>query len=281
MAHPAMMDVMDPRRMCPHCRAFITVKDRVCPYCHEAVAPKQSVESTVFAGFIPHVRFNMMIILLINFGVYLATALYSMNSGHENAFIDLDPRTLVMFGAKYNFLLAQGEWWRLVTAGFLHGGIVHIFMNCIGLLLIGADVEETYGAARMLVIYFCSTVAGFYASAMWSPVVSVGASAAVFGLLGAMIAYGVRKGEGLSLRSGYVMWAGYNLLFGILGGGNIDNAAHIGGLAAGFGIAYFAGTEGRVRSPQEALWRVASWICILITAFCFLKMYLWFRVNTR
>jgi rhomboid protease GluP len=223
----------------------------------------------------------MMIILMINFGMYLATALFSYNSGHENAFIDLDSRTLVIFGAKLNYLLAAGEWWRLVTAGFLHGGIVHIFSNSIGLFLIGADVEETYGASRMLVIYFCSTVAGFYASAMWNPGVSIGASAAVFGLLGAMIAYGVRSGQGLNLRSGYVMWAGFNLVFGLLGGGNIDNAAHIGGLAAGFGIAYFAGTPGRLRAAKEYIWRVASWLCILLTALCFLKMYLWFAQNAR
>jgi rhomboid protease GluP len=274
---------MDPRRMCPHCRAFITVKDRVCPYCHESLAPKQSGDSTntLIAGLIPHVRFNMTIILLINFGIYLATALFSFNSGHENAFIDLDTRTLVIFGAKYNPLIAMGEWWRLVTAGFLHGGIMHIFSNSIGLFLIGADVEETYGAPRMMVVYFCSTVAGFYASAVWSNSVSVGASAAVFGLLGAMIADGVRRGQGISFRSGYVLWAAFNLVFGLVGGMNIDNAAHIGGLAAGFGIAYVAGTEGRLRSTVEILWRIAAGLCILLTALCFLKMYLWFRQNTR
>jgi len=276
------MDVMDPRRMCPHCRAFITIKDRVCPYCHEPLAPKQSGESPgMFAGFIPHARFNMMIILLINFGLYLATAIYSMNAGHPNAFFELDNRTLIMLGAKFNPLIAEGQWWRLVTAGFLHGGIMHIFSNSIGLFILGADVEETFGASRMFVIYFCSTVAGFYASAVWSPAVSIGASAAVFGLLGAMIAYGVHAGHGINLRSGYVLWAVYNLVFGLLGGLNIDNAAHIGGLAAGFAIAYVAGTEGRLRSAKEYLWRIAGWLCILITALCFLKMYLWFAESTR
>jgi rhomboid protease GluP len=205
--------------------------------------------------------------------------LFSYNMGHENAFIDLDSRTLVMFGAKYNPFLAMGEWWRLVTAGFLHGGIMHIFSNSIGLFLIGADVEETYGTSRMLVIYFCATVLGFYASAVASNSVSVGASAAVFGLLGAMIADGVRRGQGISLRSGYVLWAGFNLVFGFVGGMNIDNAAHIGGLAAGFGIGYLAGTPGRLRSPIEYLWKVAAALCVLITALCFLKMYLWFRAN--
>jgi len=269
--------------MCPHCRAFITIKDKVCPYCNEALAPKQSGDESagMFAGFIPHARFNMMIILLINAGIFVATVLFSMNWGHENALIDVDTRTLIAFGAKYNPLIAQGEWWRLVTAGFLHGGIMHIVMNSIGLFILGADAEETYGAPRMLVIYFCSTVAGFYASAVWSPSVSVGASAAVFGLLGAMIADQLRRGHGLSFRGGYVMWALYNLIFGVIGGGNIDNAAHIGGLVAGFAIAYVAGTEGRLRSTKEYLWRVASWLCILLTALCFLKMYLWFTVNTR
>jgi rhomboid protease GluP len=277
------MDMMDPRRMCPHCRAFITIKDKVCPYCKESLAPKQSGNESagMFGGLIPHARFNMMIILLINAGIFVATVLFSMNWGHDSALMDVDTRTLVAFGAKYNPLIAQGEWWRLVTAGFLHGGIMHIVMNSIGLFILGADTEETYGASRMLVIYFCSTVAGFYASAVWSATVSVGASAAVFGLLGAMIADQVRRGQGLNFRGGYVMWALYNLVFGLIGGGNIDNAAHIGGLVAGFAIAYVAGTEGRLRSPKEYLWKAASWLCILLTALCFLKMYLWFTVNTR
>lgn len=278
-----MMGAMDPRRMCPHCRAFITVKDRVCPYCNESVAPKQAAEtqSALVAGLIPHVRFNITIIMVINFGIYLATALFSYNMGHESSFMDLDTRTLVMFGAKFNPLIAAGEWWRLVTAGFLHGGLIHILSNSMGLTLVGADVEENFGTSRMLVVYFCSTVAGFYASAVWSSAVSVGASAAVFGLLGAMIADGVRRGHGINFRSGYVLWAVFNLVFGLMPGMNIDNAAHIGGLAAGFGVAYIAGTPGRLRSPLEYVWKVAAGLCILITALCFLKMYLWFRANAR
>ena len=277
------MVVMDPRRMCPHCRAFITIKDRVCPYCNEALAPKQSGESTgLLAGFIPHARFNTVIILLINFGLYMATALFSMNSGNEQAFLNLDPRTLVAFGAKFTPLLAQGEWWRLVTAGFLHGGILHILMNSWVLFDLGAQVEEFYGASRMLVIYFVGTVLGFYASAWWSPVVSVGASAGICGLIGAMIAFGVhsRTGLGAAIRGMYIRWAIYVLVFGLLTQFT-DNAAHIGGLAGGFGVAYIAGTPGPIRSPKEQLWRVASWLCILITALCFLKMFLWFRLNTR
>src|SRR5579871_6869324 len=106
---------MDPRRMCPHCRAFITTHDRVCPYCHERIGPRASeARSTgdILGGFIPHARFVTMIILVINLGLYLATVLYSQASG-QGGFMNLDPRTLVAFGAKYTpAILGFGQWWR-------------------------------------------------------------------------------------------------------------------------------------------------------------------------
>jgi rhomboid protease GluP len=279
-----MMDLMDPRRMCPHCRAFITIKDRVCPYCKESLEPKRSGDDSAGVwGFIPHVRFNTMIILLINFGLYMATALFSMNSGNEQAFLNLDGRTLLAFGAKYGPSMARyGEWWRLVTAGFLHGGIIHILMNSWVLFDLGAQVEEFYGASRMLVIYFAGTVVGFYGSYLWSPTLSVGASAGICGLIGAMIAFNVhsQSGMGLAIRSMYIRWALYVLVFGLLTS-YTDNAAHIGGLVGGYCVAYVAGLPGPVRSAKEMLWRVAAGLCILITALCFLTMYLWFSRNTR
>jgi rhomboid protease GluP len=270
--------LMDKRRMCPHCRAFITTDDRICPYCNEAVGPRvvERDNTSLVGGFIPQVRFNTIIILVINFGMYLATSLYSMNSGRGSA-MTLDPYTLLDFGAMYTPLVRQGEWWRLVTAGFLHGGLLHILMNCWVLFDLGAQVEELYGASRMLVIYFVSNAFGFYVSSLMarsSP--SAGASAALCGLIGAMIALGVRDrtGMGAAIRAVYVRWLIYILLFSFLPG--VDMAAHVGGLAGGFAIAYLA-RENRFESPLKArLWRLTSYCCILMTAVSFLKMYLWF-----
>jgi rhomboid protease GluP len=273
--------LMDQRRMCPHCRAFITNKDRTCPYCNEPVGARaidRRNPSDILGGIIPHARFTTIVILLINFGLFLATALYSMGAGNGEALWNIDVGTLVAFGAKYNAGLAAGQWWRLVTAGFLHGGLLHILMNSWVLFDLGAQVEEIYGAARMLVVYFVSTVVGFYVSAVWSPAPSVGASAALMGLIGAMIALGVhhRNPLGSSIRATYIRWAIYIILFGLLPGLHVDNAAHIGGLAAGFGIAYLAGSPRLESSWTEKLWRGAAWVCILLTALSFLKMYLWF-----
>jgi rhomboid protease GluP len=160
--------------------------------------------------------------------------------------------------------------------------MLHIFMNTWALFGLGAQVEETFGSSRMWVIYFVATVTGFYASAVWSPVLSVGASAGIFGLLGAMIAFGVRHHgfTGDAFRSQYMLWAGINLLFGILGSGRIDNAAHIGGLIGGFAVAYMAGSNSR-RQWEAIAWRIASIGCVLLTALSFLKMYLWFAQHTQ
>src|ERR1700749_525240 len=94
---------MDSRRMCAHCRAFITIKDRVCPYCHEQVGQRavdRMNSGSLLGGLIPSARFITTLILLIDFGLYIATAIYSMRSSHGEMGMNIDMQTLVFFGAK-------------------------------------------------------------------------------------------------------------------------------------------------------------------------------------
>jgi len=274
---------MDKRRMCPHCRAFITSSDRVCPYCHETVGPRAAEQrdtGAVLAGFIPQARFTTIVILVINFGLYLATTLYSLRQGNTDAMWNIDIRTLFEFGARNREAIVLGkQWWRLVTAGFLHGGLMHILMNSWVLFDLGAEVEAAYGTSRMLVFYFISTVCGFLASTMFSSAaISVGASAGLFGLIGAMIAFGMQHQSalGAAIRGLYVRWAIYGLLFGLLPFFRVDNAAHIGGLASGFAVAYVAGLPRVSGSLREQFWRGMAAVCIVLTVLSFLQMYLWF-----
>jgi rhomboid protease GluP len=265
--------------MCPHCRAFITTKDRVCPYCNERVGPRAiDVRApSDLLGMIPHARFNTIVILVINFGLYLATALYSMQAGHPGAFMNLDVRTLVAFGAKFGPLIAEGEWWRLVTAGFLHGGLLHILMNSWVLYDLGAEVEQIFGGAKMWVIYLASSVGGFFVSNLWAPMSpSIGASAGLAGLIGAMIALGLTHSGPAAgaIRSHYIRWAVYLMIWSVFFPG-VDMAAHVGGMVAGFGTGYLARLPGR--KIADEVWRVASWFCLLITLASFLLWYLWFR----
>jgi rhomboid protease GluP len=269
--------------MCPNCRAFITADDKVCPYCEAKIGPRAidvRNPSDYLGGLIPHGRFTTIIILTINMGLYLATMLYSMRSGNEAALTDLDGQTLLVFGAKYGPLVWAGQYWRLLTAGFLHGGLIHIFMNTWVLYDLGAQVEELYGTSRMVVIYLVSTVVGFLASALWFGGLSIGASAGIFGLIGAMIAVGVRSRSALgdAIRSMYMRWAIYGLLFGLMPFLRIDNAAHLGGLAGGFIVGYVAGLPGLLpHSLKERIWNWGAAAMVALTGAAFFEMYLTFR----
>ncbi|HYO81033.1 MAG TPA: rhomboid family intramembrane serine protease [Bryobacteraceae bacterium] len=230
------------------------------------------------SGFIPNARFTTVVILLINAGLYVATTLYSIQmAGGEGAF-DIHPQVLLIFGAKLSSLIAAGDWWRLITAGFLHGGILHILMNSWVIFDLGTTVEEFYGTPRYLVLYLLSTIAGFMASTWYSPAMSVGASAPLFGLLGAMIAAGTkaRTPMGSAIRAHYMQWAIWGVVMGFLPGLRIDNAAHLGGLAAGFIFGYVAGTRPLFEGVGEKLWKVAAALSILLTAFAFLRMAIFF-----
>jgi rhomboid protease GluP len=271
--------------MCPHCRAFITTSDRICPYCDTKVGPRavdRLNAGAMLAGFIPQARFVTVMILTINVGLYLVTMLYSLGAG-AGSLTDIDGRTLFMFGAKHREAVLLGQWWRLLTAGFLHGGLFHILMNSWVLLDLGAQVEEVYGQRRFIAIYFVSTIAGFMASTLWSPALSIGASAGVFGLIGAMIALGAASDTplGAAIKAHYLRWAVYGLLMGFLPFFQIDNAAHLGGLAAGFGCAWLAGLPRLLNDWRERIWTVLAGVALALAAVSFLLMLRWFSLLSR
>lgn len=264
---------MDNRRMCPNCRAFITTSDKVCPYC--GVTPGKRVvdqrqPGLILGGLIPHAQFTTILILLINAGLFAAVEMLAKSYGGEMNALDA-------LGAKWGPQITQDhEWWRLVTAGFLHAGWLHIAMNSWVLYSLGAQVEQLYGTARFLVIYFVGTVGGFYVSLLINPMVpSVGSSAGITGLIGAMLALSIayRSQIGDQMRNQYLMWIGYIVAIGLIPGIGIDNGAHVGGLAAGFGLAWVAGLPVRSSRQREAMWRVLAAACVLTTAYCFWLVY--------
>ncbi len=260
--------------MCPHCRAFITTDDKTCPYCNNEVGPKaveRRAPSDALGGLIPQARFTTIVLMLINTGLYVGTLLYTSRTSGQTSF-DPDSRALFDFGAKYPPAIMAGQWWRFITAGFLHGGILHILMNMWVLFDLGAQTEEAYGTSRFLAIYLISTVTGYIASFYGSAALSIGASAGIFGLIGAMIAFGIREGSayGAAMKSFYVRWAVYGLIMGFLLP-FVDNYAHLGGLAGGFILGYIAGTPRR-SGPLERIWQGVAIAAVAITGYAFFDM---------
>ena len=169
-------------------------------------------------------------IILINILVFLVEIFKARN------IIDIDIYTLLEMGAKVNVFINNGEYYRLFTAAFLHGGIIHIFFNMSALNIIGREVETVYGGEKFLAIYFASALGGNIFSYLFKPdSISVGASGAIFGLLGAMLLFGIKERSkvGKSYMKNILETIGLNVVIGITIP-NIDNFAHMGGLIVGF-----------------------------------------------
>lgn len=146
-------------------------------------------------------------------------------------------KELLEVGGNRRSEVMSGEYWRLFTSMFIHGGLTHLFMNLLGLGLGGSLLEGILGRTKLILSFFASGILGSLASISWyENTVSVGASGAIFGLYGLILAFTIFKiypnhirGMAWGLLSLYV---GVSLLFGFLG--EVDNAAHFGGLTAGF-----------------------------------------------
>jgi membrane associated rhomboid family serine protease len=151
-------------------------------------------------------------------------------------FISFKGRDLLEWGANYRPFVLEGQYWRLITSAFLHGGIMHLVSNMFGLYIVGLFLEPVLGKKRYLIIYLATGIFASLASIWWyQATISVGASGAIFGLYGVFISLSFLKVFSAQLNKAYLIFSavfvGYNLIMGLFG--NIDNAAHIGGLISG------------------------------------------------
>ena len=167
---------------------------------------------------------------VVIFGIMLAWGIDPMQPAIDS---------LIQWGANYGPKTTQGEWWRLFTCMFLHIGVLHLLFNMIALWNVGGFMERWLGSTSFLVLYLLAGLLGSVASVAWNPfVVSAGASGAIFGLYGGLLAFLVRHRAMqphtslAALRTNTLAFLGYNLVYGFIVQG-IDMAAHIGGLAGG------------------------------------------------
>lgn len=167
-------------------------------------------------------------IIIINILAYILTAFLSNN------IFDSDINVLVFLGAKVNELITQGQYYRLITCMFLHGGLVHLGLNMYALYSIGPLVEGFYGKFKYTLIYFAAGILSSIFSYKLSSSISIGASGAIFGVLGASLvfAFKMRNTIGREFLKNILSVIGINLIIGLTLP-NIDNYGHLGGLIGG------------------------------------------------
>lgn len=236
-----------------------------------------------------------IVLLIANIFVFLLTLLSS--GGENNPLFNF---VLVAYGAKMNALINSGEWWRFVTPIFLHGGILHLLMNMYGLWVLGPYVERLYGSAKFVVFWVLTGVAGVVASYLTvrpnmqlnavsrflfknGDPVSVGASGALFGLIGVLFVFGIKFRH--ELPDGFKRAFGTGMLPTILLNvfigftiPVIDNAAHMGGLLAGAALALVVGYKRPGESSGIALfWHILQVAALLLVVVSFTMVALRFQ----
>lgn len=185
-----------------------------------------------YAWAIPQKEFFITPILIyLNLLVFVALVLVGAG------FISIDYENLYDWGGVIRIEVVTGEWWRLLSAVFLHGGFMHLLNNMFGLYFAGLFLEPLLGKWRYLLVYLICGVGASLTSVFWhESTLSVGASGAIFGLYGFMLLLALLKQFQPSQNKMILIFAGifvvYNLIIGLAGG--VDNAAHLGGLIIGF-----------------------------------------------
>ena len=190
-----------------------------------------------------------------------------VTGGPRALFYGPDQQRLFELGAMQPLAIADGQYWRLFSAMFLHAGLLHIGFNAYALWLFGSSIESTYGRTRFILIYFG---AGFLASAAsyaFGPVdaLGVGASGAIFGVFGAFIAYNYRRRH-LALAAANLRWAMTMILLNVLlafGFSGIDWRAHLGGVIAGVLAGTIAEGAGR-DAAQRRIMQIAGFTALIV-----------------
>lgn len=193
-------------------------------------------------------------LIAINVLVFLLLYLHSTNSG-----ISYD-QLLIDYGAKENSRILAGEYWRFITPIFLHANLMHLLINCYSLYIIGISVERIFGRTKFLTVYMIAGILGNIGSFMFSTNPGVGASGAIFGLLGGLLYFGLEKPVLFRAYFGYnvIITIVINLVYGFSNSG-IDNYAHIGGLIGGFL------SSGFIAAPVKQKWYLNRGLFLVLT----------------
>lgn len=202
----------------------------------------------------------------------VAHILLGLNIGIFALLFILDPSlstdTLVQFGAKVNYRIVDGEYWRLFTTMFLHANIPHLLFNMMALNIFSRDLEVIYGKKKFLAIYFIAGFIGSFGSFIFNDSVAVGASGAIFGLLGANLYLFTINPEAYKKIYGndILVLIAINLVFGFMTP-QIDNAAHLFGLIGGYFASWAVGLSTEHLNAKKRLPFQASLIIAFLAFF--------------
>ncbi|MDQ5984498.1 MAG: hypothetical protein CSYNP_00193 [Syntrophus sp. SKADARSKE-3] len=254
--------------LCPKCRRLISLDEPECPYCG-LKRPGAAWQNVLHGSFIQRIVDPVKFLIGVNVVFYILSLLLNPSgmglTANPLQMFSPSEGSLFLLGATGAMPIGYGRWWTLVTASFLHGGIMHILFNMMALYQLAPFVLMEYGLYRFIVIYILTGVAGFFLSCLVGVPFTIGASASICGLIGAILYFGKSRGgfygEGIFRQA--MGWVVGLVLFGLILPG-INNWAHGGGLLAGIALGYVLGYEDRRK--ESGFHRLVGGLCLLGTA---------------
>ena len=253
--------------MCPSCGSLVGVRDDKCYSCGRS--------NPGLWGFTPLLRrlgADLGFVPLIIGGCATLYVLTLLVPGMEpNAgglsFLVPSSHAVALFGASGAIpVFVEGRWWTLLSASWLHGSFLHILFNMMWVRDLGPVMADVVGPSRTVIIYTVAGICGFLLSSIMGSPLTLGASAAVFGLLGALVHYGRKSGSSL-IRGQAMNYAIILFVMGFLIRG-VDNFAHAGGFAGGYATSAFFNPLTRERGDHmlvAAICLVATFLAIIMS----------------
>ena len=293
--------------MCRSCGAIVGAGETQCAVCGASTGaqpaaaagePAPDKETVRFARAVLNRPYKFTIALLVaNLFIFL---LMWESSGLSGAALlqGFPDRVLIAYGAKLNYLIDRpyNQWWRFITPMFVHINVLHLLMNMFSLLILGPFVEKLYGSAKFVVFWVVTGIAGSVGSYLAVQpqlargllgtfifhkidVPAAGASGALFGLIGVLFVFGIKfrhelpEGFKRAFGTGLLPMIFLNLFIGYVLRGFIDNAAHLGGLAAGALLALMVGYRrpGDESSGMAVTWRAVQFAALALVVVSFFK----------
>ncbi len=232
--------------LCPNCNKLISRDETRCPHCGLS-RPASPLKNNLFTRGLRDPEGVIWAVIYVNAAMYVLSLILhpgamELSMGSPFTFLSPPTQSLFSLGASGTIPIAgYGRWWTLVSAAYLHGGLLHILFNMFAVRNLGPFVVREYGPYRTFAIFTLSSVLGYTVSYAAGVRLTIGASAAVCGLIGAILYYSKSRGGtyGQAVYSQVVGWLVGLFLIGLMPG--INNWAHGGGLAGGLALGFLLG----------------------------------------
>ena len=263
MANPQRQSIL-----CPNCKKLISVSESKCPFCGTA-RPGSWWKNNPWTRGLRDPNQFVKTLIAVNVGMYIISILFNPRatglSLNPLTFLSPSDTSLFLLGATGTVPIDEyHRLWTLVSASFLHGSVLHIFFNMAALWQLASVVNREFGAYRMFVIYTGGGIIGFLISYLAGVPLTIGASASVCGLIGALLYYGKSRGGiyGRRLYRQIFTWVVFLAAFGVIVPG-INNWGHGGGILAGILVGFLLGYQEKKR--ENIIHKIFAAVCAMVT----------------